>query len=163
LDEIRNLPIESLVYLDESGIDNNENYPYGYSLKGTRFFAEKQAFCTKRLSILASLNCKNIIAPFVFDGYCNTELFVKYIENILVPELKPNQIVIMDNATFHKSPKVQEAIEGAGCRLIYLPPYSPDLNPIEHYWHKIKNKIRKFLDNKFDFKNAVNEVFASSR
>jgi transposase len=68
-----------------------------------------------------------------------------YIEKILAPELQPGMVVVIDNASFHKSLKVKNLIEGAGAKLIYLPPYSPALNPIEHYWHKIKTSIRKIM------------------
>jgi transposase len=63
------------------------------------------------------------------------------LEKVLCPELRPKQVVIMDNASFHKSPRIRKIIENAGCRLLYLPPYSPDLNPIEHYWAWLKNKL----------------------
>ncbi len=72
-----------------------------------------------------------------------------WIQKMLIPNLKKNQIVIMDNASIHKSPKIREAIEKAGCFLVYQPPYSPDLNPIEHTWSHIKRKIRA-LNIKFE-------------
>ena len=87
------------------------------------------------------------MAPFMFEGYCNTKVFEIYINNILVPILKPGMMVIIDNASFHKSFRIEDSIKSAGCDLIYLPPYSPDLNPIEHYWHKIKTSIRKLMRN----------------
>lgn len=67
-----------------------------------------------------------------YDGYTNSELFLTWVEHFLCKELKPNQVIIMDNASFHKSTRVKELIEKVGCKIIYLPPYSPDLNPIEH-------------------------------
>jgi transposase len=73
------------------------------------------------------------IAPMVFNGSCNTELFNAWVEQFLIKELKRGQVVIMDNAAFHKSLKTKELIESVGCKLIFLPPYSPDLNPIEKF------------------------------
>jgi hypothetical protein len=70
--------------------------------------------------------------PFYFDDYTNTDNFCIWLEKILCPELRPGQVVIMDNASFHKSPRIRKIIENVGCQLLYLPPYSPDLNPIEH-------------------------------
>ena len=73
-----------------------------------------------------------------FKGTCNTEVFNTWLDKVLIPELCPGQIIIMDNASFHKSAKTRELIESAGCKLLYLPPYSPELNPIEKTWANIK-------------------------
>ena len=78
----------------------------------------------------------------VFYGSCNTELFNSWVENILIKELKPGQIVIMDNASFHKSLKTKELIESVGCKIMFLPTYSPDFNPIEKFWANMKRWIR---------------------
>ncbi|MBX9742546.1 MAG: transposase [Chthoniobacterales bacterium] len=81
----------------------------------------------------------------MFEGSCNRSLFETYVEKVLVPVLQPGQTVIMDNATFHKGHRVAEIIKKAACELIFLPPYSPDFNPIEHYWFRIKHRIRQHL------------------
>jgi len=94
-----------------------------------------------------------------FQGTCNTLLFDSWVENLLVPELKPNQIVIMDNASFHKSKKTKELIERAGCELIFLPPYSPDLNPIEKVWANLKKKIRSHLEKLHSLSDAIDKSF----
>lgn len=85
-------------------------------------------------------------SPFVFEGYANKDLFILYLEKVLIPNLKSGQVVVIDNASFHKGNIIKEVIESAGCSLIYLPPYSPDLNPIEHFWHAIKNTMRKNIE-----------------
>ena len=90
---------------------------------------------------MSALNGNALQAPFVFEGYCNRDVFQLYIDRVLIPTLRPGQTVIMDNASFHKSKKVKESIEKAQCTLLYLPAYSPDFNPIEHYWHALKNTI----------------------
>ncbi len=92
-------------------------------------FAEKPAFKKKRISIIGALNQGKVGAPCAFEGYCNSELFEAYVENILIPELKIGQTVILDNASFHKSVKIRKLIENVGCNVLFLPPYSPDLNP----------------------------------
>jgi len=93
--------------------------------------------------MIAGLCNHQIIAPVIFEGSCDTEVFLLYIEQILIKELTPGQTVVMDNINFHKNPKVKEIIESVGCSIMFLPTYSPDLNPIEHYWFKVKHQIRK--------------------
>lgn len=144
-EKVSEIKREDLVFIDESGIDDNEFYAYGWAPKGKRLCANKPAFKNKRVSIIGALNEGKVFAPCVFEGYCNSELFEDYIENILVPELKPWQTVILDNASFHKSIKTRNLIEKAGCKVLFLPPYSPDLNPIEHFWFAIKHSVRKIL------------------
>ena len=95
----------------------------------------------------------------MFQGHCDQKIFEYYIENILIPTLSPGKTIVLDNASFHESQKTKDLINNAGCELIYLPPYSPDLNPIEHYWHKIKTVIRKKMrDIKILLEDAMCEV-----
>ncbi|BET38421.1 IS630 family transposase [Spiroplasma ixodetis] len=138
---------EYLVYIDESGIDDNEFYKYGWSEKGKRLFDNKPAYKIKRMSIIGSLNKGKLKALWAFEGHCNSKIFESYVKNILIPVLKGGQIIVLDNATFHKSKLTQQLIENAGCKLLFLPPYSPNLNPIEHFWFAIKHNIRKILLN----------------
>ena len=137
--------IEDLVFLDECGIDDNEKPAYAYGLKGKRVYAEKNCNRKTRLSIISALNQNTLQAPFFFDGYCNRPVFEIYIERVLLPTLKPGQTIILDNASFHKGGKIEKLIRSAGCEIEYLPPYSPDFNPIEHHWFSIKNRIKKYL------------------
>ncbi len=89
----------------------------------------------------------------------DTELVIWWVKNLLLKELPKNSIIIWDNATFHKSIKLREIIEGHGHTMIFLPPYSPDLNPIEHKWHEMKQRLRTFYDDSVDFiDNLVREV-----
>ncbi|KJV70275.1 IS630 family transposase [Orientia tsutsugamushi] len=91
----------------------------------------------------------------IFEGNCNKEIFTTYVETILIKELRPGQIVIMDNINFHKNTIIKVLIESVGCSILFLPTYSPDLNPIEHYWFKIKNEIRKVTAQFKDIRIAV--------
>ena len=138
------------VYLDETGVEDNACRERGWSEKGKRCYDERAFRQTKRANILAALCGKNLIAPFVLDGTCDTKVFEYYVGNILVPELKTGQFVIMDNINFHYSEKVAKLIEKAGCTILFLPKYSPDKNPIERKWFVLKNEIRKIAK---DFKD----------
>jgi transposase len=98
----------------------------------------------------------------IFQGSCNTELFMAWVQQQLVPSLKKGQVVVMDNASFHKSPRIREAIEQTGCRLIYLPPYSPDLNPIEIFWANMKKWIKYNIPHITNTWNAIIQFFDKS-
>ncbi|SPM45563.1 IS630 family transposase [Orientia tsutsugamushi] len=92
----------------------------------------------ERINIIAGYVNNKSIAPMIFNGACNTRLFEAWVQQVLINELKPAQFVVMDNAAFHKSKKTKELIESVGCKVIFLPPYSPDLNPIEKFWANMK-------------------------
>jgi transposase len=87
------------------------------------------------------------VAPFVFEGNCNAEVFNTYVESVLIHELQPNDVVILDNASFHKSEKTKDLIEAANCNILFLPPYSPDMNLQENDWACLKNFTRNNLKN----------------
>lgn len=89
------------------------------------------------------------------EGCVDKKVFIAWLKELLVPTLKPNQVVIMDNASFHKGKEIREIIENAGCKLIYLPPYSPDLNPIENYWAVLKKYIPTIKDKFGDLSDAI--------
>lgn len=155
LEELKTIDPADIVYSDETGIDDNEVPITGWALRGERCYAQKQAERTTRYNITAALNLNFLFAPFIFEGYSNSSVFETYVERILVPSLRPGMVVIIDNASFHKSKKIAQLIEAVGCRVIFLPPYSPDLNPIEHHWTAIKNAIRCAAQNSGDFYDAA--------
>ncbi len=165
LESIKDIAADKLVYIDESGIDSGICKSRGWGLKGQLLRGTKSGRYFERTNIIAGLNGKESIAPFVFYGSCNTQVFEDWVEQFLITELKQGQVVVMDNATFHKSQKTKQLIESKGCRLIFLPPYSPDLNPIENFWANMKrwieNQISKF-PNLFDtikqFFNCANST-----
>ena len=150
---------ENLVYIDESGIDNTEDYVYGYCKKGERFYGLKSGVKSQRFSMIAALNKRKIVAPMTFEGYCDTEVFNGWFEQFLMPTLEAGQTVILDNATFHKSKKISELAESIGAEVLYLPPYSPDFNDIEHHWFAIKNRARKNIPIFTSFRQAVDSAF----
>ena len=120
------------MYLDEAGINNTEDYAYGWCAKGERFAAERRGNRTERVSFMAAWHQQQLVAPLTYQGYCNRRVFETWLEEKLLPVLEPDSVIICDNASFHKGGRIEALIQQAGCHLLYLPPYSPDLNPIEH-------------------------------
>jgi transposase len=142
LKEIKEIASHQLVYIDESGIDMTITKDRGWGKKGKPLKAKKSGKYYQRTNIIAGLNFNKPLAPMVFNGACNTEVFNNWVEQFLIKELKVGQFVVMDNAAFHKSQKTQELIESVGCKVIFLPPYSPDFNPIEKFWANMKRWIK---------------------
>lgn len=141
------------MYLDESGIDENIVQERAWVQKGQTVIGERVGKYKKRTTVIAALNQGKIIAPFYFKGYTDTNVFLTWLKQCLIPDLRPGQVVVMDNASFHKSKKIEALINAAGCTLLYLPPYSPDLNPIEKCWANIKQKLRRMASTNTFFAN----------
>ena len=116
---------------------------HGRALRGQRLRAGVPHGHWKTTTFVAGLTLRGMIAPFVLDGPINREAFETYVEKVLVPDLRSGDIVIMDNLSSHKGSQVREMIETAGARLLFLPPYSPDFNPIELAFAKLKAMLRK--------------------
>lgn len=146
--------------MDESGLDKFMHKTHGWSPRGTQVYGEVSGKRYGRESFVAAKCESEILAPFCYTGTCNTELFNFWLNTFLVPVLKPGQVVIMDNATFHKSQKTREIIEKAGCHLLFLPPYSPDFNPIETFWANLKARVRAALKNFQSLQEAINYAFS---
>ena len=116
---------------------------YGRSPTGERVYGAKPTGPGKRISTVGALGLGGLTSAMCFEGTLTGAVFLQFLDEFLVPGLKPGQIVILDNAKAHKVEGVRERIEGAGARVLYLPPYSPDLNPIEMAWSKVKQFLRK--------------------
>ena len=136
------LDAAKLVFLDETGANTSMARRYGRGPKGQRLVCTEPFGDWKTMTFIAGLRQGGITAPFILDGAMNGPLFLAYVERVLVPTLSNGDIVIMDNLPVHKVAGVREAIEKAGAKLIYLPPYSPDFNPIEQAFSKLKNILR---------------------
>jgi transposase len=152
-----------MVYIDESGVDHNCIKTNCWAKRGAKVIGERSGKRRLRTSVIAALNGENINAPMRFNGTSTTALFLAWLENILLPTLLVGQVVIMDNCSIHKSPRVKELIESVGCRLIYLTPYSPDLNPIENYWAVMKNQIKKKRDNFANILDTMDAVLMNTK
>lgn len=132
-----------LVFIDETWIKTNMAPARGWGPKGVRLRSFVPHGHWRTLTFLGALRHDRLTAPCVFDGPINGECFRAYVQHILLPALKPGDIVILDNLGSHKSKAVRQMVHGAGARLWYLPPYSPDLNPIEQAFAKIKHWMRQ--------------------
>jgi transposase len=138
----KSLDPQRLVFIDETWIKTNMAPLRGWGPKGERLRAFVPHGHWRTLTFLGALRCDRLTAPCVFDGPINGESFRAYVEQQLLPVLKPGDIVVMDNLGSHRSAAIRQMIRAAGARLWYLPPYSPDLNPIEQTFSKIKHWMR---------------------
>lgn len=135
---------KKLVFLDESGVNTDFTRSYGRSIGKSRVVDHVPRNKPKTTTVVSSIRLSGEYAHQSIDGAMNTEKFKTYIEKILCPTLKPGDIVVMDNLSIHKNKEIEKFINSAGAELKYLPPYSPDLNPIEKMWSKMKSFLRKW-------------------
>lgn len=132
-----------LVFLDETWAKTNMTRTHGRALRGERLVAAVPHGHWKTMTFLAGLRSSGIVAPCVFDGPINGTLFLAWIQQFLLPDLRPGDVVVLDNLGSHKGAGVRRAVRSAGAHLLFLPPYSPDLNPIEQVFAKLKTLLRK--------------------
>jgi transposase len=137
------LKASRLVFIDETAVTTKMTRLYGRAPLGERLVAKVPHGHWKTLTLVAACRVDGMTAPYVVDGAMDGPAFLAYVEQVLVPTLKKRDIVFMDNVRTHKVVGVREAIEAAGAELRYLPPYSPDLNPIENVYSKLKSDLRK--------------------
>ena len=135
---------DSIVYLDESGFNSGVYRPHGWGAKGQRVYGDCSGKRLSRTSLLLAQCGLKRFSPLLFSGTGTTALFKRWLEQSLIPLLRPGQTVVMDNAASHKSKETEQLIIKAGCELLFLPPYSPDFNPIEKTFGILK-KGRQFM------------------
>ena len=147
--------------MDESGIEESLYRDYARAVRGKKVVVDIKGKKSKRTSVIAAYlpHTKEIIAPFVFEGYTDSARFNGWLEKCLLPVLRKGQTIIMDNASFHKSIRTKELIESIGCKLLYQPAYSPDLNPIEKQWAVLKRIYRCFKARGYDHDDAITASF----
>jgi transposase len=138
------------VFIDETWTSTAMTRRRGRAPAGQRVRAGVPCGHWKTTTVVAGLRTDGLVAPCLLDGPINRDAFEAYVEQVLVPTLRPGDIVIMDNLSSHKGPAVRRMIEAAGAELLYLPPYSPDLNPIENAFAKLKALLRKAAERTID-------------
>jgi transposase len=159
IETIDSYPQHKLYYIDECGLDSYLYREYGYAPRGMPIPAAISGKKYKRTNIVAALNCANIVAPMAYDGTTDCTLFEHWFEHIFLKSIPKCSVAIMDNATFHRKKKLRELAAKSECDLIFLPPYSPDLNPIENFWAWLKSRLRKLLHCFVSFDDALLDCF----
>jgi transposase len=134
---------ERLVFVDEMGTNVSLSPLYAWSPKGERAYGSAPRNWGKNVTLLASITAEGLGSCLAVEGPTTREVFEAYLEQVLVPTLCAGQVVVMDNLSAHKGGRVKEIIEARGCELLYLPPYSPDFNPIEQAFSKVKGLLRR--------------------
>ena len=156
---------KKLVFIDETGANTKMTRRYGRAPVGQRVVGRVPHGHWKTTTFVAALRSEGLVAPMVIDGAMNGDLFVAYAKQVLVPTLRPGDIVVMDNLASHKRVAAVRAITEAGCTVVYLPPYSPDYNPIELAFAKIKARLRaaelRTIDKVENFFGTVHDAFTN--
>jgi len=161
MQKLETIPKDQRIYLDESGVNQYLCREYGRSLKGQKVLGEVSGKRFGRQSVISALLNGKFLAPMCFQGTCDTSVFNHWLKEILIPELKPGQVLILDNASFHKSSETKKIVKDIGCSILFLPPYSPDLNPIEKFWANMKVKMRDLLSKGKKFIESFDEAILS--
>jgi transposase len=135
--------------MDDSGIDHQIKKDKGWAKRGTKIVGEKSGKKRGRTNIIGGYKNGKLIAPFRINNSIDSDILLAWLAKVLLPIWHPDDILIMDNASWHKTKKVKAFLKKHGIQFMYQPPYSPDLNPIEHYWAKMKKMMKK-LENTMD-------------
>lgn len=149
-DRFAGVRVNQLVFLDEFGATTTMQRTHGRAAPGERVVTKVPHGHWKMISTIAAMNAGGIMASASFDAATDSELFVAFVREALVPLLKPGQVLVMDNLPAHKSPQIDQLVESTGARVLRLPPYSPDFNPIEMAISKVKTMLRKLARRSVD-------------
>ena len=140
---MRSIVAERFVFVDECSTNISLSPIYARAPKGERALGKAPRNWGKNVSLICAIDAGGVNPSMSVEGAVDGRAFEAYVEHFLLPKLKPGRIVVMDNLSVHKSKRVQRLVEGAGCELLFLPPYSPDMNPIEEAFSKVKGILRK--------------------
>jgi len=143
LSAIDEIEANDIIFIDESGAHLGMANDYARAEGGERAIAEKPFDVGSKFSIIGAIALTGIVAMMYIESAVNLTIFKEYIRQLLVPKLRPGQYVVFDNVSFHKSQEIADLIESTGARVVFLPPYSPELSPIEKLWSKIKEVLRR--------------------
>jgi transposase len=150
------------VFVDEAGVNLAMSRRYARSLQGTRAYGERPDARGQNITMIGGVSLKGFIASLTFPGGTDTLAFQTYVTEVLAPNLWQGACVVMDNFSSHKVAGIKEAIVAVGAKLVYLPPYSPDFNPIENCWSKVKQFLRSKAARTYqELDQAITEAFAT--
>jgi isftu1 transposase len=161
VEKLKTVSPESLVYIDETGIDQCLYREYARAPRGQKVIAKISGRKFKRTNIVAGICQGRWVAPLEYTGTTDGILFEFWFENCLLKEVKAGSTIVLDNATFHKKTILTSLAKSYYCEVLFLPPYSPDFNPIEKRWAWLKRKLRKILHNFNSFSDALENCFSS--
>jgi transposase len=161
-ESIRDINLDDLVFLDETGVNLAMTRHYGRATKGKRAYGKCPYNRGSNYTLIGAITKKGMLASLTFEGWTNTDTFLVYIEEVLAPKLWPGAVVVMDNLKAHQATKVKKALAESGAKIIFLSPYSPEFNPIENCWSKIKEYLRsQEARNPEKLYQAINEAINS--
>jgi transposase len=153
--------IRQFRFLDESGVNLGMTRLYGRAAPGQRVVESTSGYSGAHYSLVATLSMDGVQAPFMFEGAMNRDIFDMYLDQVLIPDMKPGEVLVLDNLSAHKLPDLEDRLAQHGLRVIFLPPYSPDFNPIELCWSKVKAALRAAKARTFDtLVDAIKAAFA---
>jgi transposase len=159
LAELETVSGRPVVYVDETGIDTCLYREYGRSERGDAVIGKISGRKFKRVGLVAGQTGKSTVVPMQYDGPMDSERFESWFDAWLLPSLPDGSVIVMDNASFHRKGRLYALAEGAGHRALFLPPYSPELNPIVHFWAWLKGCLRKIMPLFSSFDEALHEAF----
>ena len=156
---IESIHPEDLIFIDETGTNSAMTPTYGKSLRGRRLYEAKPVQRGRLYTIIGALSLGGLLTAMTMEGGTTTRVFAAFVEHLLCPHLRPGHVVVLDNLSAHKNLETRAMIEAKGAKVVFLPPYHPDLNPIEAAWAKLKNTIKKYRPRSLD---AIDQAVAKA-